>query len=263
MEIEVITDPSTSTSTSASTSTDAGNSTETSLSKSSHHSCEIATFAVQMVMEHDNDYLRRLLTRRLDNTNHPLHPSRSPRLSHPSRPPRPPRSPSRLPISLSQLIYSNDYQTIDHELNTLITIEQPQALTILDRQLTQRETHRQQSSDCETTSIAAPSNDCQYPVTQNSTVRPLPLTDSKAPCSLVSLETDNNINININNSDQNRTVTSWIINTLLQEKLKDRKGKENADFWKYVNGILAVLLPIATGLIEYYLTRFFNSFESN
>jgi len=52
----------------------------------------------------------------------------------------------------------------------------------------------------------------------------------------------------------NQAISSWVINTVLHEKLKDHETRESADYWKYINGILALVLPIATGVIEYFLT---------
>lgn len=51
-----------------------------------------------------------------------------------------------------------------------------------------------------------------------------------------------------------QTSSSWILNTVLQEKLKDREVRESSDYWKYINGALALILPVITGLIEYFLT---------
>ena len=57
------------------------------------------------------------------------------------------------------------------------------------------------------------------------------------------------------NLEQNPSVTRWILNAVLDEKLKDREVRENSDYWKYINGTLALLLPIATSLIQYFLTH--------
>ena len=50
------------------------------------------------------------------------------------------------------------------------------------------------------------------------------------------------------------SLVPWVLNTVLQEKLKDREGKENSDYWKYINGGLAIALPLATALLQYFLT---------
>lgn len=57
--------------------------------------------------------------------------------------------------------------------------------------------------------------------------------------------------------DNNQILSSWIINTLLQEKLNCREAREESDKWKNLNGILALVLPIiagvVTGLMEHYI----------
>ena len=55
----------------------------------------------------------------------------------------------------------------------------------------------------------------------------------------------------------NRAVSSWVINTLLYEKLNYRYVQLRAERWKYINGILAAVLPIiatvVAGVVGYYL----------
>jgi hypothetical protein len=58
-------------------------------------------------------------------------------------------------------------------------------------------------------------------------------------------------------TDPKGSVATWILNTVLQEKLKDREARESSDYWKYINGGLAIILPIATGLIDHFLTKYF------
>ena len=60
-----------------------------------------------------------------------------------------------------------------------------------------------------------------------------------------------------NGIEKEKAISSWVLNTVLQEKLKDREVRENSDYWKYINGALAFLLPLATGLIQHYLTNKF------
>jgi len=55
--------------------------------------------------------------------------------------------------------------------------------------------------------------------------------------------------------EDNQAVSKWVINALLDEKLKDRTVRDNSDYWKYINGfLLAVLAPTAT-LLTYFLSR--------
>jgi hypothetical protein len=49
-------------------------------------------------------------------------------------------------------------------------------------------------------------------------------------------------------------LTHWVLNAVLEEKLKDREVRENSDYWKYINGALAAILPIITSIVQYYLT---------
>lgn len=57
------------------------------------------------------------------------------------------------------------------------------------------------------------------------------------------------------NPEQNQPVTRWVLNAILDEKLKDREVRENSDYWKYINGTLAAVLPVATIIIQYFLTH--------
>ena len=58
-------------------------------------------------------------------------------------------------------------------------------------------------------------------------------------------------------------VSSWVMNTLLQEKLIDREKQENDNKWKHINGILAVVLPIASGLINFLLSYYLKTCENS
>jgi len=60
--------------------------------------------------------------------------------------------------------------------------------------------------------------------------------------------------LSLDNSIQ--SVSSWIINSLLHEKIKYREIREKSERWKYINGTLAIVLPILSsltvGLIQNY-----------
>jgi hypothetical protein len=58
-----------------------------------------------------------------------------------------------------------------------------------------------------------------------------------------------------------QAVSSWLLNTVLTEKLKDREVRESSDYWKYVNGFLAVILPVGVGLLQHYLSIYFGTCE--
>jgi len=55
-------------------------------------------------------------------------------------------------------------------------------------------------------------------------------------------------------ANSQQALSSWVLNTVLQEKLKDREVGDNSKYWKYINGTLALILPLATGLLQYFLT---------
>ncbi len=56
-------------------------------------------------------------------------------------------------------------------------------------------------------------------------------------------------------TEQSQPITRWVLHAVLDEKLKDREGKENSDYWKYINGTLALVLPVATFLLQHFLTK--------
>ena len=62
---------------------------------------------------------------------------------------------------------------------------------------------------------------------------------------------------------QDQSVSSWVMNTLLQEKLIDREKQENDNKWKHINGILAVVLPIASGLINFLLSYYLKTCDNS
>ena len=62
---------------------------------------------------------------------------------------------------------------------------------------------------------------------------------------------------------ENKTVSSWVMNTLLQEKLIDREKQENDNRWKHINGILAVVLPIVSGLVNFLLSYYLKTCENS
>lgn len=54
-------------------------------------------------------------------------------------------------------------------------------------------------------------------------------------------------------SGDSTAISSWVLHTLLAEKLKERELRDSADYWKYINGACALILPIITSVIEYYI----------
>jgi Asp-tRNA(Asn)/Glu-tRNA(Gln) amidotransferase B subunit len=63
-------------------------------------------------------------------------------------------------------------------------------------------------------------------------------------------------NATIDVSDD-QSVSSWIVNTLLQEKLNYREVQESAERKKTFNGTLAVILPIITPIIVSLIQHYF------
>lgn len=59
-------------------------------------------------------------------------------------------------------------------------------------------------------------------------------------------------------SEQVQPIVQWVLNSVLAEKLEDRLHLSNSDCWKYVNGVLAAVLPVAVGLLEYFLVNQFS-----
>jgi hypothetical protein len=62
--------------------------------------------------------------------------------------------------------------------------------------------------------------------------------------------------IDLSNS---QSVSSWVINTLLEEKLKYREVQERSDKWKNINAILAITLPLITATISGIIGHYFPS----
>lgn len=50
-------------------------------------------------------------------------------------------------------------------------------------------------------------------------------------------------------------ISSWVLHTLMEEKLKERELRESADYWKYINGVVAIILPIITSVAEYFIIK--------
>lgn len=76
--------------------------------------------------------------------------------------------------------------------------------------------------------------------------------------SLKLLDSDNPIEKIGEFSEQVQPVFQWILNSVLVEKLEDRIHLRNTECWKYINGALAVVLPVAVGILEYFLVYRFS-----
>ena len=187
----------------------------------------MAQNAVKMVLGKDNNYLSKLLVAKLEGKE---------------------RTYKRIP--LAQMIHRKDRSNIRSELNR--NINETQEKAIISLQMTpeikkdkdvrkniakhhhkgKNKTHRSRSADASVRN------------------RDMDITDS------------------LQDSTQNKdiaqqAVTSWVINTVLEEKLKDREVRESADYWKYINGALAIVLPIITGMLNHYLTLYYNNCSSS
>jgi hypothetical protein len=50
-----------------------------------------------------------------------------------------------------------------------------------------------------------------------------------------------------------KKIHAWILNVIMFEKLRDRETTESADYWKYINGTLAIVIPVVVYLLEHYV----------
>lgn len=57
-------------------------------------------------------------------------------------------------------------------------------------------------------------------------------------------------------SERNRVVILWLMNSLLEEKLKDREQLESANKWKVINGTAAIVVPILVVVLQYIIQRY-------
>jgi len=58
-------------------------------------------------------------------------------------------------------------------------------------------------------------------------------------------------------------ISNYVINTLLQKKLKETEKKENLQKNEMIYKVLIILLPILSNLLQYIITLFVNKYESN
>lgn len=56
-------------------------------------------------------------------------------------------------------------------------------------------------------------------------------------------------------SDNNNPITSWVVNTLIQERFKEYNLRKSSDYWKKFNAIAALILPIGVCILEYFLMK--------
>lgn len=139
---------------------------------------EIAKKAVQLVYGKDNDYLERMLTRKLEG-----------------------KKKVNRNIPIRKVVRSSQRQQLKRDLSTECKRAQQQSVDTLTKD----------SAD--------------------QALAPLP--------------------------ENSQPIVQWVMNSLLSEKLKDREHLINSDYWKYINGSLAVILPAAVGLVEYFLVHRF------
>jgi hypothetical protein len=48
-------------------------------------------------------------------------------------------------------------------------------------------------------------------------------------------------------------INSWVVSTLLEENLQHKQNATNQTIQKYIAGVVAVILPVAVGLIQHYV----------
>lgn len=56
-------------------------------------------------------------------------------------------------------------------------------------------------------------------------------------------------------TDDNNPVTSWVVNTLIQERFKEYNLRKSSDYWKKFNAVAALVLPIGVCVLEYFLMK--------
>lgn len=56
--------------------------------------------------------------------------------------------------------------------------------------------------------------------------------------------------------NRQKNITSWIVNLILNEKIKDRLALVNANYWKYINGGLTIVIPIITNILQYVISNY-------
>lgn len=222
---------------------------------------EVAQTAVKIVLGDDNEYVERLLINKIVGVKKQYSSPTLPQLL---------RQPSRTQLKES--------------LSSAVNVTQQKALeTLCEQQIVGTPRSVRLRQDLKTPRQLSSIISKSQPIMSNSrsgleivasNSKNIPISSDKL-CTQITQRIDQNIvcpdknilntshqeNINSVVDEQidlgvNQSVSSWVVNTLLQEKLNYRELQEHAEKWKNINGILALVLPIVTpvivGLIQYY-----------
>lgn len=212
---------------------------------------DVAKIAVKLALGEENDYIQRLLVNKLEG-----------------------REKKYKATPVTELLLKPDRTILKRNLTQAVNITQQKAIDVLCEPSDESDSSQHKLCLKQAISLQNTSSDVQPQSTPTSTTAPNPHvivdigsfiadsnnttvpqkktdpTDTNAPSA------DTQPVIDLSN---NQAVSSWVINTLLQEKLNYREVQEKAEKWKNINGILALVLPLVsaviTGLLEYYLSN--------
>jgi hypothetical protein len=228
---------------------------------------DVARVAVQLALGEENEYVQRLLANKLEG-----------------------RKKKYKATPIIELLSKPDRTNIKRNLTQAVNITQQKAIDTLCEQSNDSEYPQRKLCLKSTINIPKVQSDVQQPSTSataqnpphvivdvgsfiassDNAIDPQKKTEpDETNASSINMEPNKPNTSSVNTEpvidlSNNQAVSSWVINTLLQEKLNYREVQEKAEKWKNINGILALILPlvsaVVTGLLEYYLT---NGCDSN
>jgi hypothetical protein len=199
----------------------------------------MAKEAVKIVLGKENEYVERLLINKLFGVS---------------------KNYSFTP--LSELVPPQHRETLKKELNVDTRITQKKAINALVKSKSSsddsnKDTNTDKKDENNDTTKEEKANEPTKPTTQHVIV------------DVGGMITNLPDNVEIVNGtvdvSDNQAISSWIVNTILEEKLNYREVQEKAERRKTLYGLLATVLPIITpvitGVIQYYLTKYIYSSE--
>jgi len=181
----------------------------------------IAHRAIQLALGTDNDYLHRLLTSYLDGR---------------------PKKKKIIPITR---VINSDMNVLKNTLSTSLVESQKKAIDILFMS-SPLLLEASQSQSLDFTQLSQFFSSFQSDIESQSA--------SPELCQLFKLFKSSQESQSI--LEKTQSVNKWIMDSVLQEKLKDRETRLNSDYWKYINGGLAIILPVVTGLVQYFIKKY-------
>lgn len=216
---------------------------------------DVAKVAVQLALGEENDYVQRLLANKLEG-----------------------RKKKYKATPIIELLSKPDRTNIKRNLTQAVNITQQKAIDVLCEPSNDSESPQRKLCLKSTLNIPKVQSNVQQPSTSATTQNPPHVivdvgsfiansNNANDPQKKTEPDETNVSSVNtepVIDLSNSQAVSSWVINTLLQEKLNYREVQEKAEKWKNINGILALVLPlvsaVVTGLLEYYLT---NGCDSN